>query len=715
MTRSLFSPSWYRMAGLKPHLRGHVEIHRHHYRSEPWYVLQDHSSGKHYRFTPAAYLLIGLMDGQRTVDEIWEAGRERLGEDAPTQEEMIQLLSQLHAAGALQSDEPPDTTELLKRFEKQRFSTFKQNLRSPLFMRFPLLDPERLLNRFLPLARPFFSWFGVLLWLGVVGTAVFLAGVHWPELSTNVTDRILAPRNLVLLWLTFPFVKILHEFGHAFATKVWGGEVHEMGIMLLVLTPIPYMDASSASAFREKRKRILVGAFGMIVELFVAALALFVWINAEPGTFRAVMYNVVLIASVSAVLFNGNPLLRYDAYYILADLLEIPNLGTRGMQYAGYLLQRYLLGIPAAEPPLSTPGERVWFVVYTVASFIYRIFIYAAIILFIAGKFFIIGMLLAGWAVVSMIILPAAKCIKFLVSSPKLGRKRGRAILASILGFALVVALVALVPIPLSTLAEGVVWIPDNSYVRAGTDGFVERIVADPGTQVNRGDPLIKCSDPLLPAEIRVLKSRLRELEAIYDTQTISDRVKAEITKEEIEQGTAELNRVLERAGELTIYSPTNGKFLVPMAQDLPGRFVRRGELLGHVVDNATISARVVVSQSDVDFVRQRTLEVKVRLPETVAETLPATINREVPAATDRLPSIILSQEGGGEIAIDPRDLLGAKAFQKVFIFDLGLSAQPRVYNVGGRVYVRFDHGREPLIYRWYRGARRLFLRRFSV
>jgi putative peptide zinc metalloprotease protein len=189
-----------------------------------------------------------------------------------------------------------------------------------------------------------------------------------------------------------------------------------MGIMLLVLTPIPYVDASSASAFREKRKRVLVGGFGMIVELFVASLALFLWINAEPGTFRAILYNIVLIASVSTVLFNGNPLLRYDAYYILADLLEIPNLGTRGMQYMSYLLQRYLFGVPDLDPPLSTSGERFWFVTYTVASFIYRIFIYAAIILFIAGKFFVVGMLMAAWAVVTMIILPAGKSIKFLAS-----------------------------------------------------------------------------------------------------------------------------------------------------------------------------------------------------------------------------------------------------------------------------------------------------------
>jgi putative peptide zinc metalloprotease protein len=151
------------------------------------------------------------------------------------------------------------------------------------------------------------------------------------------------------------------------------------------------------------------------------------------------------------------------------------------------------------------------------------------------------------------------------------------------------------------------------------------------------------------------------------------------------------------------------------MARDLPGRFVRRGGLLGYVVDRSRVTARVVVSQSDVDFVRQHTLGVKIRLPEKIAETAPAVLRREVPAATDQLPGRALSQEGGGEIAIDPRDTLGVKAFQKVFLFDLELPGHAGLVHVGGRVYVRFDHGLEPLVWRWYRGARQLFLRRFNV
>lgn len=207
----------------------------------------------------------------------------------------------------------------------------------------------------------------------------------------------------------------------------------------------------------------------------------------------------------------------------------------------------------------------------------------------------------------------------------------------------------------------------------------------------------------------------MRELQAIYDTQVVSNRVEAEITQEEIGHVTAQLEDARQRADDLTIRSTADGTFVIPMPQDFPGRFVRRGELLGYVLNRSAIIARVVVSQADIDFVRQQTFGVKVRFPESVAEVQLAGLLREVPAATDQLPSRTLSLEGGGEIAIDPRDMMGIKTFQKIFLFDIELPPPARLYNVGGRVYVRFDHGKEPMFWRWYRGIRQLFLKRFNV
>lgn len=715
MTTPLFSPSWYRVADLRPRLRSHAQIHRQRYRGQTWYVLEDRATERFHRFSAAGYFVIGLMDGRRTVEEIWGSATERLGDDAPTQDEMIQLLAQLHAADVLQCDVPPATAELLQRYQRQRRRAWQSRLLSVFAWRFSLFDPERFVRRCLPLVRPFFGWAGGLVWLGVVGTAVVLAAVHWRDLTHDVVDRVLAPQNLLLLWLLFPVVKALHEFGHAFAIKAFGGEVHDMGVMLLVLTPVPYVDASAAWAFPERRQRVVVGAAGMVVELFVAALVLFVWLNAQPGAVRALAYDVIFIAGISTVVFNGNPLLRFDGYYILADLLEIPNLRARAHTYLGYLTERYLFGRREAELPAATPGERAWFAAYAPASFVYRTLVGIAIMLFIAGRFFFVGVILATLGAVMWAIVPVAKGVSFLLTNPRLRKVRRRAVLASALMAAAAVGVVALVPLPLRTQAEGVIWIPDESVVRAGTEGFVERVVARPGARVRRGDVLIVAQDPALSARVRILEARRRELQARYNEQFPVDRAKAEMIKEELVYVGESLAQARERLAELTIRSRADGTFVAPLAEDLPGRFVRQGEPLGHVVQLATITARAVVSQADIALVRHRTRRVDVRLAEWVVEPHRAVITRVVPGATAELPSPALGSEGGGQLAVVPGDRQGAKAMEKVFQVDLALSADARVVNVGGRVHVRFDHGWEPLLAQGYRRLRQLFLSRFNV
>ncbi|MGC9328004.1 MAG: hypothetical protein ACP5I1_10250, partial [Candidatus Hinthialibacter sp.] len=178
-----------------------------------------------------------------------------------------------------------------------------------------------------------------MVWLVVTVSAVITAGLHWSELTENVVDRILSAQNLAAITIIFPILKAFHEMGHAYAVKRWGGEVHEMGIMLLVLMPIPYVDASGASAFRDRRQRLLVGAGGMMVELFIAALALHLWVNIGEGYVRSALFNIIVLASISTILFNANPLLRYDGYYILSDWLEISNLAQRSLEYLGYLFK----------------------------------------------------------------------------------------------------------------------------------------------------------------------------------------------------------------------------------------------------------------------------------------------------------------------------------------------------------------------------------------
>jgi putative peptide zinc metalloprotease protein len=714
MSESLFSQSWYRVAPVRPKLRPHVRIHHHTYRGRDWYVLQDHATGRFHRFSHEAYLVIGLMDGRHTMDEIFKAACERLGDDMPTQDEIIQLLGQLHQADVLQAGVLPDTRELGRRAARRQRSEWLTYLRSPMAMRFPLVDPERFLTATQWLVRPFLGWAGLFVWLLLVVTAFVAGVVHFEELTTNLADRVLATENLLVLWLVYPLQKGLHELGHAYMVKRRGGEVHELGIMLLVLMPVPYVDASASSAFADKRDRVAVGAGGIIMDLLLAALAMFVWVSVEPSLLRAAAFNVILIGSVSTLLFNGNPLLRFDAYYILGDLIEIPNLGARGNRYLGYLFRTRLLGQKEVESPAGDRGEAAWLACYAVASFVYRIFITVRIVLFIAGRFFFIGVLLAVWALGAMVFTPLLKAVRSLAVDPALARMRGRTAAVVLGACVLVVVPLALVPFPSSTVVQGVIWPPEQAFVRAGVEGFVREVLVESGTLVEAGAPLVVCGNLDLEARVRVISGRLREYEAKRRVSLLSDRAEARMLEEEIEHLEAELAGARERMDELTLCASVHGVFVAERPRDLPGRFVRQGEGLGYVLDQRRSLVRAVVSEERIDLIRHDTREVRVRLSDDLKRDIRAQVLREVPLASRDLPSLALSVEGGGPIALDPRGSERPQAFRTLFQLDLALEG-PSVLRVGQRVYVRFTHGAEPLAWRWWRDLRRLLLSRFSL
>jgi putative peptide zinc metalloprotease protein len=715
MPESLFSDSWYRVKQLMPSLRAHADIGRHSYRGEIWYVLRDAASQRFHRFTPAAHIVIGLMNGERSIEEIWKLAADELGDDAPTQDEMIQLLGQLHMADVLQCDVTPDAAELFERGQKQRAQKRKSRWLSPFAIQIPLLDPERFLTRSIPYLKPLLGWFGALLWLAVVPPALVLVGVHWADLTNNLLDRLFAPQNLLLIWLIFPVLKVLHEFGHGYAAKAFGGEIHDMGIMLLVFTPVPYVDASSSWALTSRYRRALVGAGGMVVEIFLAALALYVWLAAEPGVVRLAAYNVLIIGGATTLLFNGNPLLRFDGYYILSDLLEIPNLRARSNRYLGYLLERHLLRSPDVRAPHTAPGEPGWFVSYSVAAFLYRMFVVVAILMWILDWNLIVGLALGTFAAVGWFGVPLYRIVKHLLSSPTLRRMRGRALAVSGgLVCALLVA-ITLIPVPLRTRAEGVVWIPEEAFVRAGSTGFITRVVAEPGSRVEPRDLLLEIRDPMIETDVTVNAARVRELEARYTAENKRDQVAAQIAKDELRYARRELARASERAANSEVRSGASGSFVIPRSEDLPGRYVSKGQVLAHVVDLSTIKIRAVIPQNDIDLVRQRTTNIEVRMAERLSETYPATVRRFVPRASEQLPSVALGSGGGGEVPVDPTDGQGTRAVQSMFELELELPAKVPLLNAGGRVYVRFDHGLEPLATQWYRRVRQLFLSRFEV
>jgi putative peptide zinc metalloprotease protein len=431
MDDGLLSPHWYRVAKLQPKLHSHIEIHRHDYRGLIWYLLEDTTTGRNHRFNPAAYQFIGLLDGSHSVQEIHDQLGKQLEDYAPGQEEIIKLLGQLHAADLIQTEVLIDTEELFERQVQQKNAKLKQRFSNPVAQKVPLWDPEDFLNNHFNKVRWLFSSWVAVAWLVLVGYALLQTSLHWHQIGQHFSINALSPYNLIILFLLYPPIKFLHELGHAFSAKLEGGEVHEMGINFLMFMPIPYVNVSTSAHFRDKYKRILVSAAGILVESFLAALGLLLFLATEPGLIQDIGFNIFIIGGISSLFFNGNPLLKYDGYYMLADALGIPNLYQRSGHYWRYWFQRYLFGLQDVSSPASAPGETFWFVLYSISSMLYRFAVLWFIFVIVTEKFFILGVILATWLLSLQVFLPLYKSLRFIISSPALRQTRRRAFLFS--------------------------------------------------------------------------------------------------------------------------------------------------------------------------------------------------------------------------------------------------------------------------------------------
>jgi putative peptide zinc metalloprotease protein len=708
----LFSSRWYRVAGLHPRLRSHVQVSRHIYRGQVWYLLQDQSSGRHHRVDEVAFQFIGRMDGQRSTDEIWHSLLNQLGERTPTQDETIEILCQLSDNDLLQCEITPNVAELFRRrFEKDR----KRRLAmlNPLAFKVPLFDPDRLLERLAPLARVLFRPATLALWIVVAVLALLSAGANWESIGAYAKVHMLTPRFLLLLWLCYPFIKAIHELGHGLAVKAWGGEVRETGISLLLLVPVPFVDASAASAFPEKHRRAVVGAAGIMVELFLAALALFAWSSVEDGLVREIAFVVMVVGGVSTVLFNGNPLLRFDGYFVLSDVLDVPNLGPRANAYVAYLAQRHVLKVEGVVSPVTARGEPSLLLGYAVLAFGYRWFV-AGLIVFWCGSYsFWLGMLAGALVLFTMVVKPVGRAVEFLRKAPQLARTRSRSYAVGSAAAAAVLALLFVVPVPFATVAQGVVWLPEQARVRAETGGFVVEVLATDGQTVRPGDPLVRLSDPELVAREAASRARVAGLEIEYTQAMGADTPKSQSLKEELAAQRADLEEMRRRLSSLLVTAKVEGTLVMPRPQDLPGSYLSKGTVLAHVLRPEDISVKVVVPQADAGLIRSGTEDVEVALSDRRGELVSAKLTGEVPAATAILPTAALGDRAGGPVATDPTDKDGTRTLEPVFLFDVRLASK-QVERVGSRVWVRFDHGARPLGVQWHRRLHQLLLKQFN-
>lgn len=714
MTATLFSAQWYRIARLRPRLRPQVRVQRQHWRGERWYLLSDHATGRQHRLSDGAFQFIGRCDGQRTVQEVWNALLEGRPDDAPTQDEVLALLGELDELELLQSERAADANALRQRRDEKR-ARRRRSLLNPLSFRLPLADPSAWLPRLDPLAQRLFS--PAAAWLLGAGLllALLVALTEWPALQAHASQRLDSPGFLLLVWILYPLLKTVHELGHALAVRRWGGEVHEVGIGLILLTPAPYVDASAASAFTQRHQRALVSAAGILVELALAALALGVWTQTQPGWVHDAALAVMLIGVVSTLLFNGNPLLRFDGYHLMCDLFHLANLGARSQAWWSRWLGDRLLGVSAALPP-HAPSERKWLIAYAPLALAWRIGLTVALIGWLGATWVGFALLGLAYAAVALLWRPlrgwASQALQGAAPGAELARVRLRLGLIGLVA----VLLLCVLPLPQHTLAPAVVWLPEQAQLRNEVEGFIAELPLADGAGVRPGDVLLRLSNPALQASRDQLAARLEGLQTEHYQQLLRDPSAAQNLQLDLERAQAELARAEERLGQLTVRAQVAGRLVLPRQADQSGRWLRQGTTLGYVLAPDALRLRAAVPEQDAQRVRQPLQGIQVRLADGAGQALPAQLSAAVPAATRQLPSAALGELAGGPIAVEPMaqpDQPGAQALQPVFLFDLTVPGLV-VDRVGTRAWVRFEHGSAPLAFQLYRRASQLFLQHVS-
>jgi putative peptide zinc metalloprotease protein len=712
MSGSLFSNQWYRVAKLRPRLRSNVRSNRQYYRDVVWYVVTAASSKTRLRVNASAFHVLSQLNGERTVDEIWRTALDVLQDGAPSQDEIVDLLARLFDASFVDFQKQTDVDRLFENVRTRERQESRSRYWNPLFLRFAVYDPDRLTQRLIPHTRWLFSRTTFCVWLLLMLVGLVLSAFFAGDIMGEINSDLLSPFSLLTFWIVFPVMKLIHESSHALAVKRWGGEVHEFGVALLVMMPIPYVDATDSARFGSKYRRMAVAGAGIIAETTLAFLGLLVWITVEPGIVSGIAFNCFLTGSVSSVLFNGNPLLKFDSYYVLSDMIEIPGLASRSNQYLLYLVRRYLLGLQSVSP-VTAKGEQVWFVGYGLSALAYRLFLTFGICIFVASKYFFIGVALALWSIGMQIVWPLLKGVGFLLKDPQVQATRIRAY-AAVAGIATVAAVVMFwAPVPNTTHARGVVWPVDDAMVRAGTDCFIDDVAVTNGQLVSAGANLMRCDATQIEAEVRSLQAELLAARAsLFATR---DRVERGLRQSEVDTVQELLHSAEEDLAGTSLDANADGYFFAHDADNLSGRYFSQGEVVGYILQERNVSVRTMLDQDRVALLDEKPADVEILANGVSEGTLSSAIVRRVPAASYRLVTPALGVMGGGDLIVDPSDESGALLHEAAFEIELELPAELRDSPIGTPVEVRLNHGSDSIAGLLARQVRLLLLRRFSA
>lgn len=597
-------------------------------------VVKDPIAMKYHRLRPDEFFVLQMLDGKRSLDEIQRAYQDRFAPRRVTPAELNQLLFRFHELGLTISDTAMQGARLTTRMRKDRRQRWMQHISGILFIRFPGVDPEPLLKRLAPIARPLFSRTGmaVAAIFSFVALAVFV--IHWRQFSSEFPEmsQWLRLDALLILAAVIGGTKVLHELGHALICKHLGGECHQIGPMLLVFTPALYCDTSDSWMLPSRWQRAAVGMAGIAAEVLVAAIATFVWASTAPGLVHYIAMNVMLVCSVSTLLFNANPLLRYDGYYVLSDLCDVPNLGEKSRKVLAGHANRLMFGFDERPPEPTSSGD-CWMLAYAVLAAAYRWGLTLLILWFVSlvlrpYRLESIGRLLCGFAACGLLFTILRGPARFL-SNP--ARRKQIQMKRTLISGVAVVALIALgfYPLPSGVFASARIIPGNESPIYITTPGLLRAVTRNPGETVSQGDAIATLVNHEVQLQYLSTLGRYETQQTIvesmrrsaFDTPDAANDLPAQqALLEDLEQQLASRKR---RLDGLVIRAPAGGKLIAapklsdddthelrlvnwsgyPTEQRNQDCFMKSGHELMSVVSDEAWKAELVLSQDDIQRV----------------------------------------------------------------------------------------------------------------
>lgn len=622
---------------LRMRRRQDLTVVRHRYQGRPFWVIKEPLGLRYYRFQEEEYAVLEMLDGDASIDDIKSQFDIRFQPQQIEHRELQQFVGTLHRMGLVTSDRLGQGTQLnrrgLKRKWKQRFSA----LANVLALRTRGVNPDGILDRLLPYTSWFFAKKMVLFVILLAITALTLLLVQWPVFRARLPGfhEFFGPQNWLLLGVVLAVTKVLHEFGHGLSCKRFGGECHEMGFMLLVLTPCLYCNVSDSWMLPSKWQRAAIGAAGIYVEMMIAATATFLWWFSEPGPLNHICLQLMFVCSVSTVLFNGNPLLRFDGYYILADIVEIPNLRQKASEILKRQFQKWCLGLKLQPNPFLPQRNQWLFALYTVAAVLYRWVILFSILMFLNKMFEpygleIIGKLIALSAVVGLFAMPLWQTYRFVSTPGRIDQVKLRNVAISVGVLSVIIGLIVFLPLPANVRCTLRIAPRDATSVCVTVNGLLGEARVHSGDIVEADEVIVRMVSPDLEIRIAQLNTEFRATTAQHDLlfrQSLTEEDKSRDLlqlQEMLRSLEAQLSELRRRQEGLIVRAPHGGIVFPPPVnqesstrdtKELPvrsgtplddhnqGTPLQKGDVICDIGHPGQFEALLIVPESDIEFV----------------------------------------------------------------------------------------------------------------